>query len=185
MFVSELRRAIAQTSSCSASQNSGSSAKTSRSVSAPVLSPSTVRLAMQYVSSLFATAVSDRYIPSNPAKGAKLPKVERAPIVPPTPSDIIALREAAPAWFAVAVALASGAGLRQGEATGLTADRVDFLRRELRIDRQLAPLPPAVGDRSASDRRRRTTAIATFRSRLGWSTSWPATSRGTGPVNMV
>ena len=30
-----------------------------------------------------------------------------------------------------------GLGLRQGEACGLTVDRVDFLRRQVRIDRQL------------------------------------------------
>ena len=32
---------------------------------------------------------------------------------------------------------AAGAGLRQGEALGVTVDRVDFLRRQLRVDRQL------------------------------------------------
>lgn len=30
-----------------------------------------------------------------------------------------------------------GTGLRQGELFGLTRDRIDFLRRELRVDRQL------------------------------------------------
>lgn len=35
------------------------------------------------------------------------------------------------------VVLAAGSGLRQGELFGLTADRVDFMRRELRVDRQL------------------------------------------------
>ncbi|HUP75602.1 MAG TPA: site-specific integrase [Acidimicrobiales bacterium] len=33
--------------------------------------------------------------------------------------------------------LGLGAGLRQSEATGLTVDRVDFLRRTLTVDRQL------------------------------------------------
>jgi integrase len=32
---------------------------------------------------------------------------------------------------------AAGTGLRQGELSGLTVDRIDFLRRELRVDRQL------------------------------------------------
>ena len=36
-----------------------------------------------------------------------------------------------------AVVVAAGTGLRQGELFGLTVDRVDFLRRELRVDRQL------------------------------------------------
>jgi integrase len=33
--------------------------------------------------------------------------------------------------------VAAGTGLRQGELFGLTVDRLDFLRRELRVDRQL------------------------------------------------
>ena len=33
--------------------------------------------------------------------------------------------------------MGAGVGLRQGEACGLTVDRVDFLRRTLRVDRQL------------------------------------------------
>jgi integrase len=35
------------------------------------------------------------------------------------------------------VVVAAGTGLRQGELFGLTVDRLDFLRRELRVDRQL------------------------------------------------
>jgi integrase len=35
------------------------------------------------------------------------------------------------------VILAAGTGLRQGEIFGLTLDRVDFLRRSARVDRQL------------------------------------------------
>jgi hypothetical protein len=48
------------------------------------------------------------------------------------------------AWFGVAFTLGAAAGLRQGEATGLTLDRVDFLRRQLTVDRQL--VTPAAGD---------------------------------------
>jgi len=41
-----------------------------------------------------------------------------------------------PRWRALVLG-AAGLGLRQGEACGLTVDRVDFLRRTVRIDRQL------------------------------------------------
>lgn len=37
--------------------------------------------------------------------------------------------------------LAASTGLRQGEALGLTVDRVDFLRRTATVDRQLVLLP--------------------------------------------
>lgn len=110
------------------------------------LAPSYVRLIMQYVTSLFGGAVMDRYLPSNPAIGAKKPRIDSAPIVPPTLAEIRALQDSAPAWFAIAVTIGAGVGLRQGEATGLTQDRVDFLRREIIVDRQLAPLPPAPGE---------------------------------------
>ena len=43
----------------------------------------------------------------------------------------------APDHVRAAVLVAAGTGLRQGELFGLTVDRVDFLRRELRVDRQL------------------------------------------------
>jgi hypothetical protein len=33
--------------------------------------------------------------------------------------------------------LAAGTGLRQGEVFGLTADRVNFLKRSIEVDRQL------------------------------------------------
>jgi integrase len=50
---------------------------------------------------------------------------------------VAAIEAALPHWLRVAVPLGVGAGLRQGEASGLTVDRVHFLRRTLRVDRQL------------------------------------------------
>lgn len=107
------------------------------------LAPSTARLAMQYVSSMFAAAVGDGLLGANPAVGAKRPKIEGAPIVPPTIEQVLRLRACAPGWFAASVTLGAGCGLRQGEAAGMTVDRVDFLRREMTVDRQLLPLAVA------------------------------------------
>lgn len=95
------------------------------------------RQAAQYLATLLDAAVADRLIASNPARGAKRPRVDREPVVPFTAVEVDALRAAAPAWFDVALTLGLGAGLRQAEATGLTVDRVDFLRRQLVVDRQL------------------------------------------------
>jgi len=47
------------------------------------------------------------------------------------------LVEHAPERLHALVVLAAGAGLSSGERLGLTVDRVDFLRREVRVDRQL------------------------------------------------
>jgi integrase len=95
------------------------------------------RQAAQYLSTMLEAAVGDGYLAVNPARGAKRPHVDESPVVPFTADEIVALRAAAPGWFVVALDLGLGAGLRQSEATGLTVDRVDWLRRSLTVDRQL------------------------------------------------
>ena len=42
-----------------------------------------------------------------------------------------------PDRYRALVLFAAGTGLRQGECFGLTVDRIDFLRRQVRVDRQL------------------------------------------------
>jgi len=46
----------------------------------------------------------------------------------------------APPWKALVI-VGAGASLRQGEALGVTRDRINFLRRQLRVERQLMNLP--------------------------------------------
>lgn len=99
--------------------------------------PSTSAQIVGHLSGMLEAAVADGLIATNPAHRAKRAKVERATVTPFTDDEIDMLRAACAPWFAVALDLGLGAGLRQSEATGLTIDRVDFLRRTLTIDRQL------------------------------------------------
>lgn len=46
------------------------------------------------------------------------------------------LLDAADPWYRVAIVIGAGLGLRSSEAAGLTVDRIDFLRRTTRVDRQ-------------------------------------------------
>ncbi len=101
------------------------------------LAPSTIGVVHSIVSSVFKAAVRDRRVASNPCAGTKLPKVDRPRVVPPTTEQVAVLAEAMPDGLRALVTLAAGTGLRQGEAFGLTVDRLDMLRRELRVDRQL------------------------------------------------
>jgi integrase len=103
----------------------------------------TARLAVQYLGTMFEAAVADGLLATNPVHRAKRPRVEVEPVVPFTPAQLEALDAAAPGWFGVALILGASCGLRQGEATGLTVDRVDFLRKELVVNRQL--VTPARG----------------------------------------
>ena len=69
--------------------------------------------------------------------GARLPQVDRAPLVPLTGEQVRAFAAAAPEHIRAAVLVAAGTGLRQGELFGLAVDRIDFLHRQLRVDQQL------------------------------------------------
>jgi integrase len=102
------------------------------------LAPSTVATVRQHLGQILSSAVEDGLIARNPAAGARMPRND-APRPEPVPHTVIdEITAALPAWARVIVPIGLGAGLRQGEVTGLTVDRVQFLRRQLRVDRQLA-----------------------------------------------
>jgi len=67
----------------------------------------------------------------------ELPPKSKVEVIPPTVEEVQALLTAMPDRCRIAGVLAAGVGLRQGEALGLTVDRIDFLRRHVRIDRQM------------------------------------------------
>ena len=56
--------------------------------------------------------------------------------MPLTPDQARDMIDGAQPWFRAAIVIGAGLGLRQSEAAGLTLDRVDFLRRTVRVDRQ-------------------------------------------------
>lgn len=101
------------------------------------LAPSTVGVIHGIVSGIMRSAVRDRRIVSNPCEGSKLPKVTPKRIKPLRLEAVAALVDSAPERWRAALLLAASTGLRQGEVFGLTVDRVDFLRRSARIDRQM------------------------------------------------
>jgi hypothetical protein len=95
-------------------------------VSGLELAPSTVGV-FQHLNSLLEAAAEDGLIARNPARGVKVPASIDGEVVPPTVAQVEALYEAAAEWFRPAVVLGAGLGLRQAEASGLTADRVLWL----------------------------------------------------------
>ena len=100
------------------------------------LGPTTVGVVFQHLNAVLEAAVQDRMIATNPAKGVRLPERTETEVVPPTIEVVQAIYEKAPPWFRPAVLLGAGLGLRQAEASGLTVDRIDWLARFVRIDRQ-------------------------------------------------
>lgn len=104
------------------------------------LAPSSVAITYFYVASALRAAVEDRLIPSSPCVGISLPKAPRTEIVPLTLEEVDAIAAAVPRRYRALVLLAAGTGLRQGEACGLTVDRVEFLKRRIVVDRQRNPI---------------------------------------------
>jgi integrase len=104
------------------------------------LAASTVGVAHSLVSSVFKAAVRDRRIVGNPCDGTRLPKKDRRKVVPPTTEQVELLRREMPGELRALVTVAAGTGMRQGEVLGLTVDRIDLLRRELHVDRQLVTM---------------------------------------------
>jgi integrase len=89
-------------------------------------------------------AVQDRLLASNPMAKVLAPRdVAKKRVVPLTVEQVHRLADAVPDRWRATVILAAGTGMRQGEVFGLTVDRIDFLRRELTVDRQLVLVPGA------------------------------------------
>lgn len=89
-----------------------------------------------YLAAILAAAHQDRVIPVDPARGIKRSRPARPQVVPPTAEQVALLLEHCPPQHRALLTTLIGLGLRIGEATGLTVDRVDFLGRTVRIDRQ-------------------------------------------------
>lgn len=103
------------------------------------LGPGTIGLVWGYLSTLLQAAVEDERIPKNPCKVKSVgpppppPKKARAWTKP----RILTLQDAIEPRFKVLVDLGVGAGLRQGEAIGLSVEDIDEEAGVLHVRRQL------------------------------------------------
>ena len=102
-----------------------------------VLAPASVEVLYRWVATIFKAAVGDRLIAVSPCDRIARPKRPRHEIAPLEVEPVERLVVAMPARHRALIVFAAGTGLRQGECFGLTVDRVDFLRGQVRVDRQL------------------------------------------------
>lgn len=135
------------------------------------LAPRTVHEIVRLLSSILKAAVEDERIVKNPCRSSsiRVPKPDDKPLEPWTTDQIAAMRAALPARYMPLMTLSTGLGMRQGEIFGLAVDDIDFLRRTVTIQRQVAiiagklvfalpkgrkvrsvPLPRSVGDELAA-----------------------------------
>jgi len=101
------------------------------------LSNSAIRRHVMVLSTILAAAVVDGRIARNPCRGIKLPAEDAREMRFLEPEQVIAVSDAAGTHYRPIVLTAAFVGLRFGELAGLAVDRVNLLRRTIRIDRQL------------------------------------------------
>lgn len=109
---------------------------------AQVLAQTTLRNLVSLMRSVFAAAAADRLIGTSPFANkrlVKLPKANQAKVVPLTVEQVCKLADAIPARNRAMVITQAGLGLRIGELLALRASDVDFLRRTVRVETQIAP----------------------------------------------
>ena len=119
----------------------------------------------------------DRLIHESPCAGVRLPRADRASssLTVLTAAQVAALADEVPHRYRALVLVSAGLGLRQGEACGLTVDRIDFLRR--RVTHRPAGRHAAEGESTATSvRSRRRARTACCRCRRSSPRCSPPTS---------
>jgi integrase len=99
-----------------------------------VLAPTTLCKLVGMLRSVYADAVLDRSVATNPVVRVSLPSVTRERVVPLSVTQVRALADALPLRYQAMVLAQAGLGLRIGELLGLRVADVDFLRRTVRIE---------------------------------------------------
>lgn len=106
------------------------------------LQPSTIRTRFANVRAVIRAAVRDRFLARDVTDRIRVPRQRQAAAAMGIPStaDVGAVMRACTgldAWMATLIAVCAFAGLRRGEACALRVGDVNFLRRELRVERQV------------------------------------------------
>lgn len=107
---------------------------------AKVLAPSTLRVTVGLLRSVFASAVLDRLVASSPVVRLALPAGRREKVLPLDVEQVRLLAGTVPPRYRAMVVAQAGLGLRVGELLALRACDVDFLRRTARVEHQIGEL---------------------------------------------
>jgi integrase len=110
-----------------------------KSMQDQALQPATIRTRFANVRNAIRAAVRDRLMPRDIAEHVRLPRRRKssAAMAIPTAEEVGTALRKADAEFGTYIALCSFAGLRRGEASALRVTDIDFLRKEIRVCRQV------------------------------------------------
>jgi integrase len=104
-----------------------------------VLAVSTRSVVFTHLGSILGAAVDDRRIAANPCSAKSVTKPRPIPrkVVPWTPDQVSAIRDALPARYKVTVDIGGGCGMRQGEIFGISPEDIDFEGGWINVVRQV------------------------------------------------
>lgn len=109
------------------------------------LAPLTIANRFTAVRTIFRAAVKDRRISTDPTvdvtRPPKKPSSREQQIELPAPEDVAKLLAVTDPKMRAYIGVCAFAGLRLGEASALRVDAVDFLKRTLRVERQVQYKP--------------------------------------------
>ena len=106
------------------------------------LSAATVAVTYGFLASMFRSAVRDRLIARSPCDDIRRPGRDRGEVWIPDAGTIEAVAGAMAERYRMVPRLAARSGLRPSELFGLEVSCVDFLRRSLRVNQQIATTVP-------------------------------------------
>lgn len=102
------------------------------------LAPATTRKAYQLLAAALASAVDNGLIPISPCRKVKLPALVTPEMRTLAPDEIDNLADAIDDQYRAMVLAAAYTGLRFGELCALRTDRLDFLRKTVRVEESLS-----------------------------------------------
>lgn len=104
---------------------------------AATLAPATVAVAYSYVASIFLHAIANKILTETPCTAVALPRDDVDEIEPLLYEEVEAIAALMPPRLEAMVWAGAGLGLRQGELLGLTVDRIDLRRDQVKVNRQM------------------------------------------------
>jgi integrase len=107
-------------------------------------------------------ATAEGLVPSNRAHGVKPPALPHKPIRFLTAVEVERLVAAVPEQWRAFVLLAAWGGLRFGEIAALTTDRVDFIRRQVRVEQTLSEVAGILHIGPTKTKANRSVALPSF-----------------------
>ena len=112
------------------------------------LAPSTRQRVYGRVTAVFRAAVRDRLVATSPCVEVSLGSGRPTGVTEIlTTEHVVSLAAEMPARYGALIIAGAGTGLRPGELFGLATDRVDFLRRSIKVDKQLVRVRGREGGR--------------------------------------